>query len=352
MTSTVTAAEQNIQRATPRQVRGYIKDCLYAGVVPFIQSSPGMGKSSIVKSVFEELGLKTIDHRLSTSAPEDLTGLPHFDKNGMARFSPFADLFPIAGTDIPAGYDGWGIFLDEFNSAPKSVQAASYKLILDRQTGQFDLHENVAMVLAGNLMSDKAITNALSTAMQSRVIHIEMMVSHREWLEDVAFAENYDERIIAFLNYKESYLMNFNPDHNEKTFCCPRTWEFMNRLIKDKPVRDDKIALYGGTITYGVALEFVQFTKIFDSLITIQQILSDPEKAAVPSDNATKWAIISHLMDKVSEDNFSDLSTYVDRFDMTFRVLFYRSIIVRQPKLRAHPAFTKASVSLTKYLSS
>lgn len=65
-------AENNLYRCTPRQAKRYILECLEAGLVPVLESSPGMGKSSIMREVAQELGLFLIDHRLSTSAPEDL----------------------------------------------------------------------------------------------------------------------------------------------------------------------------------------------------------------------------------------------------------------------------------------
>ena len=345
-------SDMNMYRCTPRQVRSHILDCLYAGLVPFVQGSPVMGKSAITRSISDELSLELKDHRLSTSAPEDLTGLPRFDENGEARFAPFADLFPIEGTPIPDGKDGWLLFLDEANSAPKSVQAAAYKLVLDRQVGQYNLHENVGIVLAGNLSTDRAITVSLSTAMQSRLVHIEMELSHKEWLEDVAFKENYDARIIAYLNYKEGALMDFRPDHQEKTFCCPRTWEFMNRLVsgKDK-ITDDKTSLYAGCITSGVAVDFVQFCKVFESMVSIKDVLKDPSNCPVPGDISTRWAVISHLMEKVTEKNFGDLCTYANRFDMSFRILFYRSAMSRHPELRGHPAFANAMTELSRYLN-
>ncbi len=60
----------NIYRATPRKVREYTIDCIEAGLVPFIQSDPAMGKSTIVRSIFDQYRLWMIDHRLSTSQPE------------------------------------------------------------------------------------------------------------------------------------------------------------------------------------------------------------------------------------------------------------------------------------------
>ena len=352
----------DLYRCTPRQVRQFIKDCLYAGLVPFVQSSPGMGKSTIMRNVADELQLKMIDHRLSTSAPEDLSGLPAFQTiNGVtsAAFVPFGDLFPLENTLLPGQlvkddgnetHQGWMLFLDEFNSASKSVQAASYKLILDRMTGQKRLHERCVITAAGNLSTDRAITNPISTAMQSRVVHLEMQIHFEEWLYDVALKEGYDSRIIAYLSQFPSKLMDFRPDHNEKTFCCPRTWEFTNRLIKDRDVNDTSAILLAGTITSGVAVDFVQFTKVFHNLVTISEIRADPLTCRIPTDVGSKWAVTSHMMEKVTEENFDDLAVYADRFTIDFRILFYRSILVRNPNLRQHPAFIRAMSALARYL--
>ena len=341
---------QNLYRCTPRQLRGYIEDCLYAGLVPFVQGSPGVGKSTIMRNVAKSLKLMMIDHRLSTSAPEDLSGLPRFDEHGHARFSPFADLFPLESRGIPTGYEGWLLFLDEFNSAKKEVQAASYKLILDHMVGQHRLHPNCVIAAAGNLATDRAITNVISTAMQSRVVHLELEVSFEEWLYDVAFAENYDNRIIAYLSQYPSKLMDFRPDHNEKTFSCPRTWEFTNRLVNGQPDIQSKAPLLAGTITSGVAVDFIQFSNVFQHVVKVDEIIRDPANCRIPGDNPLKWATICAMMEGVNDLNFDKLTTYADRYSMDFRVLFYRSVMVRQPGLRQHPAFARAMGSLSAYL--
>lgn len=357
----------NLYRATPRLAKEYALDCLWAGLVPFLQSSPGLGKSSIMKAIARELNLKLIDHRLSTSAPEDLSGLPRFDDDGYAYFAPFAGIFPVVGTKLPIKtpvkydehgkvlkpaeyYDGWLVFLDEFNSATKLVQAAAYKLILDKQVGQFDLHENCLLACAGNLSTDRALVNPLGTAMQSRVIHIEMVESFDEWLMDVALPQKYDSRVIAYLSQYPSKLMDFRPDHQEKTFCCPRTWEFVERLIRGKEVEKRKTGLYAGTITSGVAADFVEFTAVYATMPKVKDILDDPEGYMVPRDLSTKWATCASLLEHVDEDNLTKLAVYINRFDLTFRVLFFRSVMVNHKTLRHHPAFAKAMLELANYL--
>ena len=40
--------------------------------------------------------------------------------------------------------------LDEITNAPMAVQAASYRLILDREVGQYKLHDKVFIASAGS----------------------------------------------------------------------------------------------------------------------------------------------------------------------------------------------------------
>ncbi|RWB40498.1 MAG: ATP-binding protein [Mesorhizobium sp.] len=332
---------------TPRQIRRFIIRCMRARRVPFIKSSPAMGKSAIVASVADEYGLFLIDHRLSTSAPEDLSGLPHFE-NGIAKFAPF-DTFPTEDTPLPEGKQGWLLFLDEFNSASKAVQAAAYKLVLDRMVGLKKLHPRVVIVCAGNLASDRAIVNPIGTAMQSRLVHLKMVLSHDEFMEDVAFAKGWDNRIIAFLNFNKGALHDFRPDHNDETFCSPRTWEFMNDLIQGEEVREEDAALYAGTITSGTAVEFITFTKVFNELPKIQNIVKDPLGTDLPKDSSTKWAVITHLADQANDDNFGAITEYVARLGGDYRILFFRGLRIRKPELQKHPAFRKALVELSRY---
>lgn len=370
-----------IFKATPRVAREYALDALMSGCVPFIKGSPGIGKSAIMRSISDEWNLKLIDHRVTTSQPEDFTGLPDFEESAVggpkqATFRPF-DIFPVQGVPLPKDKDGWLIFLDEFNSGEREVQAAGYKISLDKMVGQFPLHERALVAMAGNLATDKAIVNNLGTAMQSRLIHINMVVSLREWYEDVAIPCNYHEWIRGYLSWKgEGSLMRFNPDHDEDTFPCPRTWEFMDRLLKDpngnpkefkeilepdpnNPGKnktrfemDGKIGLYSGTIGQSEAASFAQYCKTVKSIITLKDILADPQGARVPELAELKWAQIAHLQDKITDQNFGSVAVYIDRYDLAFKVLFYRTIMGTMPSLRTHPALVKSAVALGKYLYS
>lgn len=344
-------SEQEIYTVSPRKARELIVDIMGAGLVPYVHGSPGIGKSAIMKSICAEYNLALIDHRMSTSEPTDLTGLPRF-VDGHAEFVPFKGIFPTDDLDLPKGKDGFMLFLDELNSMPRGVQAACFKLILDRMVGQSHLHPNTVITAAGNLSTDRGITNPISTPMQSRMVHLELQVNFQEWLQDVALPQKYDSRIIAYLSQYPSKLMDFRPDHNEKTFCSPRTWEFMNKLIKAVGVHDSKAAMYAGTITSGTALEFLQYCKIFHDLVSVKQVVADPVNTPVPNSPDKCWATITHLMENIDEQNIGALCTYIDRFTLDFKILFFRSALITHNKLLSNNASFRNSVTqISKYLN-
>lgn len=336
-----------------RQARKFLIRTLQAGNVPFLTSSPGMGKSALIRSIADEFGMKLIDHRLSTSAPEDLSGLP-FRKDDRAEFVPFADLFPIEGDKVPDGYNGWLLFLDEFNSAKKEVVAAAYKLILDRMTGQKKLHPDLMIVCAGNKATDRAIVNPLGTAMQSRVVHFEMELNFDIFVEDVMIPYEWDERLVAFLHANESYLHDFDPAHKNKTFCCPRTWDFVNKDLKNQPegaLPDEDSIYYSGHVTAGKATEFVQFTQVYNKMVTIEQVVKDPQGCVLPEDNNLCWATVTYLANKTTEDNFPEVLEYIQRFKtMTHRIIYFRTVARSVLDIQGTPEWRKAAAGLSRYL--
>lgn len=321
----------------PSEIKPAVEACMQARLVPFLQSSPGIGKSSIVKQIANEYGLKLIDCRLSSMEPTDLQGLPWI-QDGKAQFNPY-NFFPLEDTPIPEGYSGWLLFLDEFNSANRATQAAAYRVVLDREIGMHKLHSHCFVVAAGNLATDNAITTQLSTAMSSRVIHLNMEVNFDDWRDNFAIPQKIDERIIAYLSMYPNYLMDFDPERDSQTFACPRTWHFASKLIEASggSVTDKIIPLLGGAVTMEQANSFVQFCKVYKDLITVDDIKKNPS-IEPPKDAATLWAILIHIINRVDKDNFHNCLKFVDKMPPTFKIVYLRSLKRTNSSLFLDPA--------------
>jgi hypothetical protein len=318
-----------------------ITDCLRAKLVPFLTGSPGIGKSSIVHQLANESGLEVIDMRLSQCDPTDLLGFPRIDNSSdKASYAPMST-FPLSTDEVPQGKQGWLLFLDEFNSAPMAVQAAAYKLVLDRQVGQHKLHDKVAIVCAGNLDTDNAIVNRISTAMQSRLVHLQLEADHESWLKWAA-KNGIDHRVISYIQWRPEHLHQFNPDHNDKTFPCARTWEFTSRLIKQwDAIPHSKLPLLAGTISQGTAYEFFEFCQIFQDLPSIEQIVSNPTGIEVPEEPSIQFAITGAIGSSCNADNIEPLMQFVERMPVEFQIITLRTAIGRDPALSQNPAVRK-----------
>ena len=289
-----------------------------------------------------------IDLRLSQCTPEDLNGFPMRNGN-KATFTPF-DHFPLQGDPVPQGYNGWLLFLDEMTSASKPVQAAAYKLILDRMVGSHHLHDAVAIMAAGNKASDRAVVNSLSTALQSRVITYELALSLDDFMEH-AISKNFDHRIVGFLNYLPDRLMVFKPDHQDFTFACPRTWEFLSRLIKGKDVSPNILARVAGTIGSGTATEFITFAQEYAKLPKLDDIVADPSAAKIPDEMSAKYATISMLIAKSDPASLTQVIRYVERFHIEMQIIFCRGVHSRDKTLQQKdPVFKAYLQRMVRYI--
>lgn len=323
-----------------------------AGVVPMLESSPGIGKSSLAKRLAKEFDLYMIDVRLATYDPTYLNGFPMHQRTEDGNFTGRADFlpmqtFPLEGDEIPinpetgAPYAGFLLFLDEFKQANRAVQAGSYRLILDKEVGDRPLHPKCAIMAAGNLMTDNAITNPLGTALQSRVGHIFIEAEINEFFEHAA-KQNWDTRMLAWLKHSGN-VMDFNPQHSDCTFKCPRTLEMLNNVISD--LTEAEILEYPelamGVIGAGAGTDFNTFLEVYKDLVTIADIEKDPKTAPLPIMANARWATVFMLSGAVKPgaSNLMKIMEYMDRMDSEFIALFFQDCVKRNLALLSDRTF-------------
>lgn len=249
------------------------------------------------------------------------------------------ETFPIAGDEFPINektgkpYSGWLLFLDEFNSASVAVQAAAYKIVLDRMVGKYHLHDKVAVVCAGNLETDGAIVEQMSTALQSRILHLELMVDLPEWIKWAGPA-GIDYRIMSYLESQPTALYTFKPDHSDRTYASPRTWEFANRFVKMLDVKDpDILPLLAGCITEGVARPFLTFCDIFDKLPSIHDILMAPGSVRVPGEPSVLFAMCGSIAHHATEVNIGGLLKFIRRMPLEFQIVCVRMTLAQNQNM-------------------
>ena len=209
-----------------------------------------------------------IDIRLSEFDPSDIKGLPSLNGNDTIEWKipKWAKLITLKEND--------GIlFFDEINLAPPLVQSSVYKIIYDRIIVESKINDNVLIIGAGNLSSDKAHTHEIPAPLRDRGSEVELKVPIvDDWIINFAIPNSIDSRIIAFLQYKESYLHKVDFKDNQK-FVTPRGWERVSILIKEKTDLGLIELLTCSAIGEGIAREFIAFLKIQNNFLYIGEML-------------------------------------------------------------------------------
>lgn len=185
---------------------------------------PGVGKSQIIAQIARDHDVPLIDVRLSQMEPTDLRGIPF--RNGDRVEWSVPALLPDATRHGPSGI----LFLDEITSAPPTVTAAAYQLILDRRLGEYRAPAGWVIFAAGNRYGDRGVTYVMPTPLANRFTHYEVEPNLEDWVV-WAHATAIDSRVIAFLRFRPDLLFDFDLAHNPVAFPSPRSWEYAHRAL-------------------------------------------------------------------------------------------------------------------------
>lgn len=250
---------------------------------------PGVGKSQIIAQIARSHGVHLIDVRLSQMEPTDLRGIPFRVEERVEWSVP--SLLPDAARHGASGI----LFLDEITSAPPTVTAAAYQLILDRRLGEYRVPAGWAIFAAGNRYGDRGVAYVMPSPLANRFTHYEIEPNLDDW---VAWAHEaaVDPRIIAFLRFRPDLLFDFNPAQNPVAFPSPRSWEYAHRALAkfgaEPALLLDALQACVGT---AAGVEFKAFVENMDRLPDIDAIVRG-EGADVPPGIDLQYGVAAALV--------------------------------------------------------
>ncbi len=261
----------------------------------FIWGPPGIGKSSIVKEIAKKNDLEFLDLRLSLLDPTDLKGIPFFDaksQKGVWASPSF----------LPHDKNSRGIlFLDEINSAPPAVQASAYQLVLDRKVGEYELPKGWSIIAAGNRENDRGVVYRMPPPLANRFVHLELDVDINEW-KKWAYSSNIEDILIAYLSYSPESLFRFEPDNTQKAFATPRSWSYVDKILKSSLPKELYIEGISSAVGEEEAVNLVSFMQVAKDLPNIQDIL-DGKNPKCSDDVKVLTILVTGVVSALKRDN-------------------------------------------------
>jgi hypothetical protein len=276
---------------------------------------PGVGKSDMVRQTAQRHQVPVIDIRLSQMEPSDLRGIPF--RSGKQVEWAVPALLPHKDRHGAAGV----LFLDEITSAPPSVSAAAYQLILDRRLGEYEVPDGWAIFAAGNRQGDRGVTYTMPAPLANRFSHFEVDTHLDDWVA-WAYSHGIDERVIGFLRFRPELLFDFDPAHNPVAFPSPRSWEFAHRSLQKFTAHPQLLqSALQACVGPAAGIELHAFVNSIDKMPNLDDIIAGRE-VPVPSEIDLQYAIVAALVARAIKvagtaqfaDTCNNLLAYAQQF--------------------------------------
>jgi len=162
---------------------------------------------------------------------------------------------------------------------------------------------------------------------------VELIPDIEAWTQ-WALNEGLPTELIAFIRFRPHMLHDFKPSPDLNNSPSPRTVANVGKLMKIGLPPELEYSVFSGAAGEGFAAEFMGFLKICRRLPNPDTILMNPEKADVPTDPATLYALCGALSRKASDANIERLVTYTNRLPAEFSVLTMRDVFLQKPDLQ------------------
>lgn len=335
---------------TPKSAIQAIIHCVKTGeIIPFLTSSPGVGKSSVVLQAAQDMAKETkkefyifngnsmhpqdyvekefgfIDLRANMMTTMDLYGLPTFTDDKQAYMFARPDMIPMHGQGI--------IFVDELPQASPSTMGGFSEAFLEHRIGKHIIPKGWKFAVAGNRQKDRADAHKVPTHIKDRMNELILEFSLDDWIEWATKTELHPA-VIAFAKYRPNLLNSFDPKLD--TNCTPRSVAKAAQHI-DAPA-NIRFALLSGAIGEGPAGEMEAMIKVFKELPDPDYVMKNPTKAKISTKLDVLYAVTTMLAMNSNKKTFGKFMKYIDRIELIeFQAAFVRQALLRDPEVALTP---------------
>lgn len=280
--------------------------------------------------------IRVDDVRLSLFDPIEVKGLPLADeKTGLTRW--------MCPEYLNTDNEVYSIlFLDEFSNAAPAVQNASLQTVYDKRSHKHALSRRCMIALAGNTEGDGTHVAKISSALNNRVAHLEIKADSDDFLKWARDNGIRLEIVGAVSTYPDTLLPS-KFDKTAKAQPTPRTWEMLSRIIDQVGSNDEKVIrkLALPIIGHGATTEFMaflgQFQRVKPEEIVNEGKMPQYDTEDVSQKYAYSCAVAHWIKTHASEITKKAQAENIFKFLKTLRQIELRVKTLQDMNLAAEP---------------
>lgn len=313
-------------------------------ITPIIVSEPGVGKSSILKMLEQEMGTDEYDFIYVDCPVKDMMDVAASIPNHQSKSLEYyvSSLFKLGNGKKKV------IMLDEFMKSPKLLQIIFTRMILERSVGDEPLPEGSIVFATSNNASD-GVGDSMLAHVGNRVTVLKMSKPTADQWNVWATANNVARPIRAWaaMNPRAFYSYTdggqddnpfiFKPSGTAQQFVSPRSLAKASPIVSSKDELGEHLmmAMLAGTIGEAAAKSMAAFIALEGKLISFKDVIKAPTTVAVPDDVSAQVMMMFEAVDCVeTQDDLSKYMQFINRIKSSeVQSIFFTMMMRGKPRV-------------------
>lgn len=266
--------------------------------IPYMEGSPGIGKSQFLASECKQNGMGFMSMHLSLVPIEEIGGLPiykeiEFDNKKVTGTEWSKPDIITKIYELSKNHKENIVLLDDFHMSSPAHLALGYEMFTERKLRDFKIPNNVAFVLAGNDSAKSGAKQMFGAIMNRLAVH-KVVPNFTQWVNDFAIKNNVNQKIISFLRNEINRSYFLEEESTNQPWASPRSWtrfsnmlNTMEKYIKSLTYSDILYIAYGH-VGPQASSEFISYYELY-SKTEMDKVFSKKTEIVIPSSNNDRY---------------------------------------------------------------
>lgn len=310
------------------------------------EGEPGVGKSSILKTLKQTMGTSDYDFIYVNVPNKDIPDIALSMPDHEAKVTRAFINEIWLGTDSKKPKV---IMLDEVFKGTDFVKLMMNRLLLEQMVGDYKLPEGSVVFGTTNFATD-GVGDRNNAHSNSRVVRIPMRKPISDEWQPWAIENKIHPLVTTwakqnpaiFHSYKDTefdarahkdgqgiFHYIFHPQHNNQQYVCPRTLELASHQIYSMSTTGEALMTKAliGTVGMKAALDMSAMFALGADLPTLDEIVQQPENARVPRSAPAQLMLVFKSLQYIDRGNVDAFATYFHRLPKEVMSTWIKTIV-------------------------